>query len=139
MRPDWKETGKAERVRIVLEGVAAKETSLIISERFTNCTAKHIRAFASATMIALPARAPAPEGFAKKPSTASSASVRRFFTIVDQTKARHGAIAKYADIHTDTLSQWKHDVSSPRLRDFENAARAIGYRLELVPITEAAE
>lgn len=70
----------------------------------------------------------------KKPAKTSSRIVRDLFDLIDAANVAAGTIGAETGVHSVTMSRWKHGKAAPNIRDFENVASVLGYRLALVPI-----
>jgi len=67
----------------------------------------------------------------KKPVRSSIQIVRDIFAVIDSECLPVEPIAKKAGIHRVTISKWRSGVSSAMIRDVENVAQALGYRIVL--------
>lgn len=70
----------------------------------------------------------------KKPAKTSSRIVRDLFDLIDAANVSAGTIGAETGVHYVTMSRWKHGKAAPNIKDFENVASVLGYRLVLQPM-----
>jgi len=138
MKPNWRDSTKEQRAEIITQAVKERLIGRDIAALFEGATTDQVTSFCCENRIKMVPRTVASGKARRKVTLTSSTVVRQFYEIADRDEVQYLAVAKRAGVHPVTLTNWRGG-QSPRLSDFENAAQAIGYRITLVPIVEAAE
>jgi hypothetical protein len=75
----------------------------------------------------------------KKPARTASSIVKDLFAIIDRANVSAVTVGANCGMHQVSLSRWKHGISAPNIREFENVAQTLGYRLVLEPIEAVSD
>lgn len=76
------------------------------------------------------------QGFDKIPVRTTSRILRQLFAIVEAKSYSQRSIGQALGLAHACMTHWKAGRANPSLLTAEEFAQVLGYRLELVPITE---